>query len=105
MKASLESRVDNLLRVIDAQGGDRAKLDLFLRKELLKLKAEIARLNLPAEVIDFVAQKVDSNVRDLEEVSTDLIAYAVAKRKPIDLHLTRKFFASRVKKKKSLPKG
>lgn len=98
MKDSLESRIDNLLRVIDAQGGDKAKLNLFLRIELLKLKAEIAGLNLPQEVIDFVAKKVDSNVRDLEEISTDLIAYAVKRKKPIDLKLTRQFFTSRRKK-------
>ncbi|MCM8766137.1 MAG: DnaA/Hda family protein [Candidatus Omnitrophica bacterium] len=102
MKASLESRIDNLLRTIDTQGGERAKLDFFLRKELLKLKAEIAGLNLPSEVIDFVARKVDSNVRDLEETSTDLIAYAVARKSPIDLDLTQRFFASRTRKKKSL---
>lgn len=98
MKPSLESRIDNLLKVIETQGGERAHLDFFLRTELLKLKAEIAGLNLPEEVINFVAEKVNSNVRDLENTSTDLIAYAVKKRKSIDLELARRFLASRKKR-------
>jgi len=98
MKTSLESRIDSLLRVIDAQGGEKAKLDFVLRTELLKLKAEIAGLNLPPEVINFVAEKVDANVRELEEISTDLIAYATFHRKPIDLNLARRFLSRRKKK-------
>ncbi|MCM8783824.1 MAG: DnaA/Hda family protein [Candidatus Omnitrophica bacterium] len=101
MWTTLESRIDNLLKVIDTQGGDRAKLDFSLRTELLKLKTEIAGLELPSEVINFIAEKVDSNVRVLEETSTDLIAYAVTRRKPIDLSLAQRFFARRKKKNRN----
>jgi chromosomal replication initiation ATPase DnaA len=98
MKTQLDSRVDNLIKAIDEKGGDRAKLDFPLRTELLKLKSEIAGLNLPEEVINFVARKVDSNVRDLENFSTDLIAHAVSQRKPIDTRLVRRFYESKKKK-------
>lgn len=102
MKTTLESRIDNLLKVIDTQGGDKAKLDVFLRKELLRLKTEITGLRMPQEVIDFIAEKIDSNVKDLEEFSTDLIAHAVTRRKPLDLNLARSFFAKRRRKKSNL---
>lgn len=98
MKTQLDSRIDNLVKVIDSRGGDKAKLDLFLRKELLKLKSEVAGLKLPAEVINFVAQKIDSSVNDLEDFSTDLVAYSASQRKPIDVNLTRRFYALKKKR-------
>lgn len=100
MEKKLDKRLDSLIKVIDQKGGDKARLDFPLRVELLKLKSEIAGLKLPSEVVNFVAQKIDSNVGELENFSTDLVAYAVSQRKVIDQNLVRRFYASKKKIKK-----
>ena len=95
MKKQLETRIDNLVKAIDSRGGDEAKLDFPLRVELLRLKSEIAGLNLPSEVINFVAQKVDTSLVELEDFSTELIARATSQRKSIDTNFTRRFYESK----------
>ncbi len=97
MKKQLDIRVDNLVKAIDSRGGDGAKLDFPLRVELLKLKSEIAGLNLPEEVINFVAEKIDSNIGDLEDFSTELVVRATTQRKSIDPDFTRRFYESKKK--------
>ena len=59
------------------------------RVSILQSKAELQRLDLPAEVPAYVAAKVDSNVRELEGALTRVRGYAMASGQPITLQLAK----------------
>jgi chromosomal replication initiator protein len=59
------------------------------RVSILQSKAELQRLELPAEVPAYVAAKVDSNVRELEGALTRVRGYAMASGQPITLQLAK----------------
>ena len=62
--------------------------DLELRKEILRDKTRRDGLRFPEQVIDYIAQNVTDNVRDLEGVIVSIMAHATIYRKDIDLELT-----------------
>jgi chromosomal replication initiator protein len=57
--------------------------DLETRMAILQKKAEIDGVQLPAEVVTFIAEKTKSNVRELEGALTKLIAYSSLTQTPI----------------------
>ena len=59
------------------------------RVSILQAKAQLQRLELPAEVPAYVAAKVDSNVRELEGALTRVRGYAMASGQPITLQLAK----------------
>ena len=59
------------------------------RVSILQSKAELQRLDLPAEVPAYVAAKIDSNVRELEGALTRVRGYAMASGQPITLQLAK----------------
>lgn len=59
------------------------------REEILKKKARIRGFELPPEVASFVAQRFDSNIRELEGAVQRLQAYALSESVPISLELAR----------------
>jgi chromosomal replication initiator protein len=59
------------------------------RVSILQSKAELQRLELPAEVPAYVAAKIDSNVRELEGALTRVRGYAMASGQPITLQLAK----------------
>ena len=59
------------------------------RVSILQSKAELQRLELPAQVPAYVAAKVDSNVRELEGALTRVRGYAMASGQPITLQLAK----------------
>lgn len=52
---------------------------------ILKKKAEMERMEIPDEVIDFIARNIKSNIRELEAALIRLIAYASLEGIEIDL--------------------
>ncbi len=50
--------------------------DLETRIAILRKKAQTENLNIPDEVIDFIADKIPSNIRQLEGALNKLIAYS-----------------------------
>ncbi len=63
--------------------------DIETRIAILNKKAALESITLPEAVALFIADKVHSNVRELEGYLRRVIAYASLKGEPIDLDLTR----------------
>ncbi len=59
--------------------------DLEGRTAILRAKAETMGISLPGEVIDFVARKVQSNIRELEGALNSVVALAKLNGLPITL--------------------
>lgn len=63
--------------------------DLETRIAILKKKAEIEGVEIPESVALFIADKVQSNIRELEGYLRRVIAYSSLKGEEIDLDLTK----------------
>lgn len=66
---------------------DIAPPDFELRVAILMAKAEREGIALPMEIAEFIADKVQSNVRALEGALTRLIAHCSLHREPLSLEL------------------
>ncbi len=66
------------------------KPDFELRKSILKNKIYKDGLEIPENVIDYIADNVTDNVRDLEGVLISLLAHSTLTNTPIDINLTEK---------------
>lgn len=71
--------------------------DASLRREVLSRKAEQDGLDLPADVLDFIAENVTESIRELEGIVVSLIAHATILNREIDLDLARTVLAHSVK--------
>lgn len=63
--------------------------DVETREAILRRKAEEEHLDLPDDVVSFVARTLESNVRDLEMMITRLLAQASIFNEDITLEMTR----------------
>lgn len=63
------------------------KPDVALRRKILVSKAQAGGLELPEDVVDVIATRVDSSVRELEGVVAALITRAIFLSAPIDREL------------------
>ena len=61
--------------------------DLETRIAILQQKGESGGLHVPREVIEYVAQKVQSNIRELEGTLNRILAHAQLERVPVTLSL------------------
>jgi chromosomal replication initiator protein len=61
--------------------------DLETRIAILRKKAAQERLNASAEVMEFIASKISSNIRELEGALIRVTAFASLNRQPVDLAL------------------
>lgn len=68
--------------------------DIETRIAILKKKSEIEKVHLPETVALFIADKVHSNIRELEGYFRRVIAFASLKGKPIDLDLAKEALKS-----------
>ncbi|CAG1006428.1 Chromosomal replication initiator protein DnaA [Phycisphaerales bacterium] len=59
------------------------------RVEIVKTKARLRGLTIPTEVAEYVAQRLDSNIRELEGAVVKLQIHSVVDKRPIDLDLAR----------------
>ena len=73
------------------------KPDFNLRKSILQSKIYRDGLEIPEEVVDFIAQHVVDNVRDLEGVLVSLLAHSTLTDMPIDIALAEKVISRIVK--------
>jgi chromosomal replication initiator protein len=64
--------------------------DLETRIAILRTKAEADGVELPNDVVEFIAQRVRDNIRELEGSITMLRAYSRLREEPITLDLARK---------------
>lgn len=74
-----------------------SKPDLALRKEVLRLKARQDGLDLPVEILDFIADNVTDSIRELEGVVASLLAHSMVLNREISIDLARNVLANAVK--------
>lgn len=63
--------------------------DMETRAAILRSKAELLHVDMPDDVAFFVAQKIQSNVRELEGVLRRIVAHAEFTNRPVTMDLTR----------------
>ena len=63
--------------------------DLETRIAILRKKAQSENLNVPAEVINFIADKIPSNIRQLEGALTRLVAFSTFTKKELSVSLAQ----------------
>ena len=66
---------------------DIQKPDLETRIAILRKKADIENLEIPNEVIIYIANNIKSNIRELEGALTKVIAYSSVVEKELNLEL------------------
>lgn len=71
--------------------------DLQLRRNVLRLKAQQDGLQLPEDVMDFIAENVTDSVRELEGIVVSLLAHATVMNREINVDLARHVMANVVK--------
>ncbi len=72
------------------------KPDTRLRRDILTAKVRRDGLHFPAEVIQYIAQNVESSVRELEGIVNSVMAYSVVDNCDIDIALTQRVVARSV---------
>ena len=73
--------------------------DYDTRRKILSQKAAQEGIQLAEEVLDYLAQYVDTNVRELEGVLVSVVAHAMLAKKVVDLTLAEEVVARIVNKK------
>ena len=64
------------------------------RVEILKLKSSLGGLDLPGDVIQFLAASIDTNVSDLESAMIRVLARASIEHVPVSVDLAKKILES-----------
>lgn len=72
--------------------------DVELRIKILQNKILQDGLSIPEEVVEFIAENVTENVRDLEGVIVSLMAYSVIYNKEVDLALAKRVIGQAIRK-------
>jgi chromosomal replication initiator protein len=80
---------------------DIQKPDLETRIAILRKKADIENLTIPNEVVIYIANKIQSNIRELEGALVKVIAYSSLVDREIDVDLAREALKDLVNKKKT----
>ena len=62
--------------------------DLETRIAILRKKSDQDRLSAPPEVLEFIAAKISSNIRELEGALIRVMAFASLNRQPVDMAVT-----------------
>ncbi len=64
--------------------------DYETRVAILRKKAKMENFDIPDEIMSYIAEKIDSNIRELEGALIRVIAYSSLSGKNIDLELAKK---------------
>ena len=75
---------------------DIQKPDYETRAAILRQKADEMGIEVPAEVIEYIAQSVNSNIRELEGCLINLNAHAALTKAPITLEMARTALSGRI---------
>jgi chromosomal replication initiator protein len=75
--------------------------NLETRVAILKKKAEQDNLNIPENILIFIAENVSSNIRELEGIIIRLLAYASITRRDITIDLVRSILKGNHKQEKA----
>jgi len=59
--------------------------DIETRIAILRKKAQLENLNIPNDIIDYIADCIESNIRELEGALIRLAAYSSITKKPLDI--------------------
>jgi len=76
--------------------------DLETRVAILKKKIEREPVNVPDDVIFFIAQLIKTNIRELEGALIRTIAYSLLEEEPVTLQLTKEVLKDLLKEPKKL---
>lgn len=76
--------------------------DIYLRRDVLKLKADQDGLILPGDVAEFIAANVTQSVRELEGIVVSLLAHATVLNRDISLDLAKRVMSNAVKIKRHI---
>ena len=71
--------------------------DKELRKKILKHKVLTDGLTISDQVIDFIAENVTENVRDLEGIIVSLMAHSIINNREIDISLARRVMEQNIR--------
>jgi chromosomal replication initiator protein len=71
--------------------------DLETRMAILKTKMYTDGIDLPGEVVEYVAHNIDNNVRELEGAMVSLLAQSTLNKKEIDLSLAKSMLKNFIK--------
>ncbi len=71
--------------------------DIELRKRILKHKVLKDGLSISDEVINYIAENVTENVRDLEGIIVSLMAHSVINNREIDINLARRVMEQNIR--------
>ncbi len=93
--AGLEERL--LSRFKWGLSADLQVPDLETRMAILKTKMYSDGIDLPSEVIEYVAHNIDNNVRELEGAMVSLLAQSTLNKKEIDLNLAKSMLKNFIK--------
>ncbi|WP_407429216.1 chromosomal replication initiator protein DnaA [Arcticibacter sp.] len=93
--AGLEERL--LSRFKWGLSADLQVPDLETRMAILKKKMYADGIELPSEVIEYVAHNIDNNVRELEGAMVSLLAQSTLNKKDIDLALAKSMLKNFIK--------
>lgn len=80
---------------------DMQKPDLETRIAILRKKADLENLNIPNEVIIYIANKIQSNIRELEGALVKVIAHSSLVNHEIDIELAQQALKDLLAKNKS----
>jgi len=95
--SSLEDRITS--RFSSGIVADIQNPDIETRVAILRSKRDADRENIPDEVLNFIAEKVDSNIRELEGAYIQVITYAKATGAVLTVDTAAKALGATVKEK------
>ncbi|MDR1652652.1 MAG: chromosomal replication initiator protein DnaA [Prevotellaceae bacterium] len=84
---NLEQRL--LTRFKWGLGAEMGKPDFEMRKAILESKIYSNGLQIPDTIVDYIAENVTDNVRDLEGALISILAHSTLENKKLDLELAR----------------
>lgn len=97
MLQGFEERVSS--RFVMGATAELQRPDEQLRRNILKAKIRKNQLNIPKDVIDYIATNVTDNVRDLEGVINSLLVQSIVNDTEITLEMTEKIVSRLVRLK------